>query len=129
ADGDGDAVADVDDAGVLAGTDEHPVARRRQPLQVEARRLVRAVLGPHDRVHRQLEVVGVAPEDPADVLRFLVGEAERAMERFGHACTLPAPTGTSGHLEGIRSTQPHPVYGWEGECLNDANGCGRLRPM
>ena len=63
ADGGGDAVADIDDAGVLARTDEHPGRLGRQPAQVQARRLVGAVLGPHHRVHRQLEVVRCATQD------------------------------------------------------------------
>ena len=51
-------------------------------------RLVRAVLGPHDRVHRKLEVVGVAPQDRDDLVELVVGQAERTVHRFGHARTL-----------------------------------------
>ena len=57
AQGHGDAVAGVDHARVLARADQHPRRLGRQPAQVEARRLVRAVLRPHDREHGQLEVV------------------------------------------------------------------------
>ena len=63
ADGRRDAVADVDDAGVLTRADEHPGRLGREPAQMHARGLVRAVLGPHDRVHRQLEMVRWATED------------------------------------------------------------------
>src|SRR4029453_1354670 len=42
--GDGQAVADVDDAGVFAGPLDHAGTARRELLQVDAGRLVRAVL-------------------------------------------------------------------------------------
>src|ERR1700733_4223547 len=41
------AVANVDDAGILAGTLQHEFATRGQTFQMHARRLVRAVLAPH----------------------------------------------------------------------------------
>src|SRR5581483_5221200 len=45
-----------------------------------------AVLAPHDRVHRQLEVVGLASEDRTDRVRFLVGQSEGAVHLgFVHA--------------------------------------------
>ena len=81
ADGGGDAVADVDDAGALARADEHALALGGQPLEVDARRLVGAVLGPHHRVHGQLEVVRLPPEDATDVVELVVGEAEGPVER------------------------------------------------
>ena len=76
-----DAVADIHDAGVLARADEHAFPGRRQALEVDARRLVGAVLGPHDRIHRQLEVVRLAAEDAADVVELGVGEPERPVDR------------------------------------------------
>src|SRR5258708_1591450 len=42
------AVADIDDAGILARTLEYQLTARRQSLQMHARRLVGAMLGPHD---------------------------------------------------------------------------------
>ena len=71
--GDRPAVADVDDAGVLADADEqvllHVVGGLVAELaQVVLGRLVRAVLGPHDRVHGQLGRGGAAAEDVADAL-------------------------------------------------------------
>ena len=42
------AIADIDDAGVLARRHNHTVAAGRQALQMNARRLVRTMLGPHD---------------------------------------------------------------------------------
>ena len=41
------AIADVDDARVLAGPLHYPSAARGQTLQVNVRRLVRTVLAPH----------------------------------------------------------------------------------
>ena len=69
--GDGPAVADVDDAGVLADAGEHLLLHRvgrglAEVAQVHLRRLVGAVLGPHDGVHGQLGVGGAAAEDLAD---------------------------------------------------------------
>ena len=43
----GPAVADVDDAGVLAGPLQHALAARGQALQVHARRFVGTMLAPH----------------------------------------------------------------------------------
>jgi hypothetical protein len=71
---DGVAVADVDDAGVLADADQQCVAVREvaELPQVHLARLVGAVLAPHDRVHRQLGGGRAAAEDVADAL-VLVG--------------------------------------------------------
>jgi hypothetical protein len=77
----GDAVADIDDAGVLARADEHPLGLGGQPLQVDPRGLVRAVLGPHDRVHRQLEVVGRSSQDVGDLLGLVVGQPQCSVDR------------------------------------------------
>ena len=54
------AVADRDDAGVLAGARDDALAGSRQRPQERLRALVRAVLAPHDAEHRELEVVRVA---------------------------------------------------------------------
>ena len=80
--GDRPALADVDDAGVLAHAHHeaglHLVGDLLAELaQVDLARLVRAVLRPHDGVHRQLAAGGATAEDLAD-LRVLVGlETER----------------------------------------------------
>ena len=78
----GVAVADVDDAGVLADADHQVLAHLvgdllAELLEVHLGGLVGAVLAPHHRVHRQLGAdVGPAAEDLAD-LGVLVGlEAE-----------------------------------------------------
>src|SRR4029077_4659211 len=50
-----------------------------------ARVLVGAVLGPQQREHRQLDVVGLAPVQLDDALVLGVGETELAVFRLGHA--------------------------------------------
>ncbi len=79
--GHGEAVADVDDAGVLAHSDEQDVCGLGRNLlaelaQVHLARLVRAVLAPHDRVHRQLAAGRAASEVLADLLVLVGLEAE-----------------------------------------------------
>ena len=66
--GDRPAVADVDDAGVLAHADEQRVGLRRllaELAQVDLRGLVGAVLAPHHRVDRELGAGRAAAEDLA----------------------------------------------------------------
>jgi hypothetical protein len=58
ADGHGDAVPGVDDPGVLARAHQHVGRLGGQALQVDAGRLVGAVLAPHDGEEGQLEMVG-----------------------------------------------------------------------
>ena len=82
ADGDGDAVAGVDHPGVLPGSDQDAAALGGQAAQVQPGRLVRAVLAPHDRVERQLEVVRGAAEDLGDGLELVVGQPERPVQRL-----------------------------------------------
>ena len=77
-----DAVAGVDHPGVLARADEHAGALGGQAAQVQPGRLVRAVLAPHHRVERELEVVGGPAEDLADGLELVVGQAERPVQRL-----------------------------------------------
>ena len=79
---DGVAVADVDDAGVLARAADHPRRLGRQGLQPLLRRLVRAVLGPHDREDAQLGQVRLAAHDLEDQL-VLVGLDAVARDDFG----------------------------------------------
>ena len=55
--------------------------------------LVRAVLGPHRRVHRELDRARVAPERLADQLELLVAEPELPVQRLRgrvHAHRTPA---------------------------------------
>ncbi len=77
--GDRVALTDVDDAGVLADTDEHGVVLGgllTELLQVDLAALVRAVLGPHDRVHGELGARGAAAEDLPDPGVLVLLEAE-----------------------------------------------------
>ena len=79
---DGPALADVDDAGVLAHADHealfHLVADLlAEAAQVDLRRLVRAMLRPHDGVHRELARRRAAPEDRLDLLVLVGLEAQR----------------------------------------------------
>ena len=78
---DREAVADVDHAGALARADEHPGRVGRELAEVLLRRLVRAVLRPHHRVHRDLELGRVAPEQVDDRGQLVVGEPELAVQR------------------------------------------------
>ena len=79
---DGLALAEVEDAGVLARPLQHALARRGQALQQRRRVLVAAVLGPEQREDRELEVVRVAFEQAPDTLQLPVGEAEGPVERL-----------------------------------------------
>ena len=81
---DREAVADVDDAGALARADEHPGRLGGEPAEVDLRRLVRAVLRPHHRVHRELELGGLAAEQLDDGRELVVGESELAVQGFAH---------------------------------------------
>ncbi len=77
--GHGQPVADVDDAGVLARAHEHVPALGGEPSQELARVLVRAVLGPHEREHGQLERVWLPAESLADAVVLGVGQAQLAV--------------------------------------------------
>src|SRR5438477_12119900 len=56
----GEAVADVDDAGVFPWPLDHPGRLGRQPAQVNSRRLVRAMLVPHRREDSEFSERGFA---------------------------------------------------------------------
>ena len=79
--GDGPAVADVHDAGVLAHAHEQALAHRLRGLlaelaQVDLRGFVRAVLGPHHRVHGELGGRWAPAEDAFDARVFVLFEPE-----------------------------------------------------
>ena len=86
----GDAVAGVDDPGVLSRADQDMGPLGGEPFEVQPGRLVGAVLAPHHRVHGQLEVVGRAPEDLLDARRLVVGQA-RAPGAAPSPSPYPAP--------------------------------------
>ena len=64
---DGLPIADVDDAGVLAGTADHPGRLGGQLAQPLLRRLVGAVLAPHHREDAEFGDVGLAAEHVEDL--------------------------------------------------------------
>ncbi len=79
--GDRVALADVDDAGVLADAGQHLagdglLGNLGELLEVHLRALVGAVLAPHHRVHRQLGARRAAAEDLADPLVLVGLQAE-----------------------------------------------------
>jgi hypothetical protein len=80
--GDRLALAEVDDAGVLARALEDPPPGGRQPPEQQPRVLVGAVLRPEQREDGELEVVRLAFEQLADAVQLIVRQAERAVERL-----------------------------------------------
>ena len=64
--GAGPAVANVDDAGVLARPLHHQLAARGQPLQMHARRFIRTMLAPHHAENAQLSKPRLAPQRGLD---------------------------------------------------------------
>src|SRR5262249_32165855 len=74
--------ADVDDAGVLAGALDDARPARRQPAQVDARRLVRAVLAPHDAEDAELGVGRRAAEDLVHATELVGAEPVLLRRRF-----------------------------------------------
>ena len=84
-------VAHIDNTGIFARTNKHPRSFGGKALEMNPRRLVRAVLRPHHRKHRQLKVVGVAVEDLADVFVFGVSQSECTVNRVIHYLQASAP--------------------------------------
>ena len=76
------AVADVDDAGVLARTLDHPGRTSRQLAQVHARRLVGTMLVPHGRENAELGEARRASDQLQDTLVFIRLEPVRR-DQFG----------------------------------------------
>jgi hypothetical protein len=76
------AVAEVDDARVLAGALEDARRFGREAPQEERRVLVAAVLRPEEREDGELEVVRLALEQLLDTVIFPVGQSEGAVERL-----------------------------------------------
>jgi hypothetical protein len=79
---DREAVADIDDAGVLAGPLQNAISTRGQPLQERRRMLVAAVLGPQERKDRELELVRLPAQQVADPGELAVRQPEGAMKRL-----------------------------------------------
>ena len=98
--GDREAAADVDGAGVLAGAHHEPRALGRERAQQRLGVLVGAVLGPQQREHRELDLDRLAPQARDDQLVLAGGQPERearaARPRDGAAARrggspVPAP--------------------------------------
>src|SRR5207245_1906651 len=84
------ALAEVDDARVLARPLEDARGRGGQAAEEPRRVLVRAVLRPEQREDGELEVVRLAAQQLADSVELPVGQAEGAMERlFGDLRQVP----------------------------------------
>jgi hypothetical protein len=97
--GDRLAVAEVDDARVLAGALEDAAAAGRKPLQQARRVLVAAVLRPEQREDGELEVVRAAAEQLLDSVELPVGEPEGAVERlFRDGRQMPECSGETRRL-------------------------------
>ena len=78
---DGLAVADVDHAGILAGSLDHPRRRGGQTTQMQPRRFVRAVLVPHRREDPEFGKTG-HPTDQLEDALVLVGLEAMAGDEF-----------------------------------------------
>jgi hypothetical protein len=79
---DGQTLAEVEDAGVLARPLQHALALRGEALQEQGRVLVAAVLRPEQREDRELEMVRIPAEQLVDTVRLPVGETESAVKRL-----------------------------------------------
>ena len=86
------AAAERDGAGVLARAHDHARALGRQRAQQLLGVLVGAVLGPHQREDRELDLVRVALHVLDDELVLAVGETELAVARGGHGHTSAGAT-------------------------------------
>ena len=88
---DREAVAHVDHARALTRADEHPRRLGGKASEVRPGRLVRAVLGPHHRVHRELEVGRLAFELGHHGGELVVGHSELTVQRLRHSASLTKP--------------------------------------
>ena len=82
--GAGPAVADVDDAGVLAGALDDAVAFGGQALEMDAAGLVGAVLAPHDGVDAEFGEGGYAAQSRKDAAVLLRGDAVLGQQLRGY---------------------------------------------
>jgi hypothetical protein len=87
----GIAVADVDDAGILARAADHPRGGGRQLFEVNARGFIGAMLRPHDRKDAKLGEVRLPSQCLQDAAIFVGGQAvlgDLALRDLGHAPRL-----------------------------------------
>ena len=104
---DGPALADIDDTGVFAHANHEVLRHLRRNLlpklpQVHFRRLVRAVFGPHNRVHGKFARRGTAAKNLAN-LRVLVGLEPECVVRLFFL------RGCGGVLDGVGNVFGHGV--------------------
>jgi len=83
-DGGGNPVAHIHDAGVLTGTHQNPRCLGGKAPEVDPAALVGTVLGPHDRVHGELQGVGRPTQDLLDPIGLRVSQAEGAVQGLAH---------------------------------------------
>ncbi len=105
------ALAEVDDARILARALQHRRAFHGKPPQQPGRVLVAAVLGPEEREDAEFEVVRIAPEQASDTVELPVGQTERAVERlFRHGAQRRPPLYRPGRsvTSSTRSVPPDP---------------------
>ena len=110
--GHGPTLADVDDARVLAHADHEPLFHLVADLlaeaaQVDLRRLVRAVLRPHDGVHRELTRRGAAAEDLPDLVVLVGLEPERRVRLLflgGRGGVLDGVCNRGAHAAGLQDS-------------------------
>ena len=105
----GETVADVDDARVLARPLDHVRPRGRQPAQVLARGLVRAVLVPHRRDDAEFGERRVAPDQAAEAVVLIRRQAVLGHE-FGGDRNVVAE-----HAKGLGRERPVPGGAGRGE--------------
>ncbi len=75
-------VTNVNDAGILAGGYNDALAGGWQPLQMNSRRLVRAMFRPHDRKNAQLDKRRLAAQQRLDASK-LFGREVMSGDYFG----------------------------------------------
>src|SRR2546423_1889718 len=81
---DRESIADIDNAGILAGTLQHRRTLRRQPAQMDARTLVAAVFAPHHTENSELRQRRLAFQDRDDLLVFAVGDSVLLKQFFSN---------------------------------------------
>jgi hypothetical protein len=101
------ALADVDDAGVLADAGEQLADRRlgrqlAELAQVDLAALVRAVLAPHHRVHRELAARRTAAEDLADPVVLVGLQAQFGIRLLGLGSGGRVLDGVDAHAATVR---------------------------
>src|SRR5262245_7041744 len=111
----GQPVPDVDGPGVLTRTLQHLRSFGGQRLQVHARALVAAVLGPHHRKNPELRQVRLSPEELHDLI-VLLGLEAVSFDRGGIDAHAVANAFTMDSRMTRPSTQPSAVSAARSGC-------------